>query len=141
MRRVYVIGSMKNPNIPKVASQLRDAGHEAFDDWYAVGPDADDYWRDYEKARGRSYLDALEAWHANHVFRFDREHLNRCNAGVLVLPAGRSAHMELGFLVGQQKPAFILLDKEQERWDIMYRFATGVVDNVPMLIERLKEWA
>ncbi len=69
------------------------------------------------------------------MFKFDQYHLNRCTMGVLVLPAGRSGHLELGVMLGQGKPGFILLEgKDPERWDVMYKFATAVVSNIDDLI-------
>lgn len=119
---------------------LRQAGLEVFDDWYAAGPIADDSWQAYEQSRGHSYTEALAGYAANHVFRFDEYHLNRCAAAVLVLPAGKSGHLELGYMVGRGMPGFILLDKEPERWDVMYRFAEGVYSNVDELIKGIKGW-
>jgi hypothetical protein len=136
---VYVIGSLRSARVPKVASELRAAGFDVFDDWYAAGPEADDYWMAYERARGRTYQEALAGIAANHTFDFDRRHLMRADAGVLVLPAGRSGHLELGFLVGMGKPGFILLEGEPDRWDVMYRFATGVHTDMEGLIGGLRE--
>lgn len=134
---VYIIGSLRNPTIPVVAEALRAAGYDAFDDWYAAGPEADDYWQRYEQERGRTFAEALEGIAANHVYEHDKKHLDRCKAGVLVMPAGKSGHLELGYMRGQGKPVFILMDKEPERFDVMYRFATVVV-GVPALIETMK---
>lgn len=136
---IYLIGSLRNPEVPKIARELRHMvpGHEIFDDWYAAGPIADDSWRDYEKMRGRTYIEALDAYPARHVFDFDYEHLQRASAGVLVLPAGKSAHLELGYLIGRGKPGFILLDNP-DRWDVMYKFATGVFTDVTELAVTLR---
>lgn len=134
---VYVIGSLRNPSIPVVSKRLREHGFDVFDDWYAAGPDADDIWRDYEKSRGRDYLTALnEGHHAQHVWDYDRVHLDRCDVGVLVLPAGKSGHLELGYLIGQGKNGYILLDNP-DRWDIMYLFAYAF-PTLDELVQRLE---
>lgn len=108
-----------------------------FDDWYAAGPEADDKWRDYEKARGHSYLKALEGHAARNVFAFDKRHLDSSDAAVLVLPAGKSGHLELGYMIGCGKPCFILLDNP-ERWDVMYQFAHFVTDDQARLCQELQ---
>ena len=123
---IYLIGSLRNPEVPKLAQFLRQAGYEVFDDWYAAGPRADDHWQAYEEARGHSVQEALECHAAQHVYHYDRQHLDRAAAGVLMLPAGRSGHLELGYLIGQGKPGYVLLDKPPERWDVMYAFADRV---------------
>lgn len=134
---IYLIGSLRNPKIPQIANALRAEGFEVFDDWYAAGPEADDKWRDYERQRGRSYSEALAGAAARNVFNFDRNNLSRADDVVLVLPAGRSGHLELGWSLGQGKRGFILLD-DPKRWDVMYQFATGVVTSVEELVTELK---
>lgn len=134
---IYLIGSMKNPEIPKLAISLRKLGFDVFDDWYSPGPETDDYWQKYEKERGRNYKEALQGWHAKEVFEFDKLHLDRADVGVLVLPAGKSGHLELGYMVGKGKPSYILFDKEPERYDIMYQFATDVFYSAEDLIKAL----
>lgn len=119
---LYLIGSLRNPEIPVIANELRSVGVDVFDDWYAAGPHADDCWRDYEKGRNHSYRTALQGHAARHVFDFDHHHLRRVDGALLVLPAGRSGHMELGHASGLGKKAYVLLDNP-ERWDVMYQFA------------------
>lgn len=125
MNTIYLIGSLRNPKVPNVGNALRKCGFEVVDDWFAAGEIADDRWRDYERNRGRDYATALRGLAAEHVFDFDFTHINRCNIGVLYLPAGKSGHMELGYIMGQGKPGYILMDGEPAdgRWDVMYRFA------------------
>lgn len=135
---IYVIGSLRNPQVPVVARQLREAGLDVFDDWFAAGPHADDAWRDYERARGHTFPQALQGWAARNVFVFDHTHLNRCEAAVLVLPAGKSAHLELGWCIGKGKPGFILLDADPDRYDVMYGFA-HVCATTDILIQNLEE--
>lgn len=125
MKSIYVIGSLRNPIIPEIGNSLRSAGWDVFDDWFAGGPEADDKWKEYEQERGRTYQEALAGYAAGHVFHFDLTHLDRCDAALLVLPAGRSGHLELGYMAGRGKETYILLGQE-DRWDVMYKFATGV---------------
>lgn len=137
-RSIYVIGSLRNPEIPSLAKRLRDSGHDVFDDWFAAGPEADDYWRDYERGRGHDIRQALTGYAARHVFEFDVHHLDRCDTSVLVLPAGRSGHLELGYARGRGKDTAILMEGEPDRYDVMYRFANlGVFLDKESLIERL----
>lgn len=141
MLTVYLIGSLRNPKVQEVAKRMRAEGFDVFDDWQAAGPEADDYWKSYEEAKGNTYEEALAGYAAQHVYGYDKHHLERCNVVVLMLPAGRSGHLELGFGIGRGKPGFILLDDEHSRWDVMYAFADGVYRALDDLIAHMKALA
>lgn len=133
-KMVYLIGSLRNPAIADIASNLEAELNalrlgppvEVFASWAGAGPEADDHWKAYETARGRDYKGALASHAAEHIFAFDKKFLDRADAVVLILPAGRSGHLELGYAIGTGKPGFIVLD-DPDRWDVMYRFATAVI--------------
>ena len=135
-KKLYLIGSLRNERIPVIAEELRAAGFDVFDDWYAIGPEADDHWKTYEQGRGRTYKQALRGEVCRNAFEFDRSHIDASDIGVLVLPAGKSAHTELGYMSNPaaMKRTYVLMDGDTERWDIMYRFFTGVAYDVPELI-------
>ncbi len=118
--------------------RLRDIGLDVFDDWYSVGEEADDKWMEYEKARGRDYYEALKGHTARHVFEYDLHHLQQADVCVLVAPAGKSGHLELGYMLGQGKPGFIYMPDEPERWDMMYLFATKIVRHPGDLLDELE---
>lgn len=134
--KVYLIGSLRNPEIPKIANEIRKAGLEVFDDWYAAGSEADDKWKEYEQGRGRSYMEALAGAAAKNVFQFDKKHLESADAVILVLPAGKSGHLELGWSLGRGKRGYILLDSP-DRWDVMYRFADLVTEDLSEIVTDL----
>ena len=139
MSKIYLIGSLRNPRVAEVAKTLRAVGHEVFDDWFAAGPEADDWWQKYEMAKGHNYKEALQGFAANHVYHYDRSHLDRNEIAILLLPAGKSGHLELGYMIGQGKPGYILFDGQMpERWDVMYLFASGVFFNVEDLMKELE---
>ena len=138
---IYLIGSLKNQNVPVLAKEIRDTldnNVEVFDDWFSPGPEADDFWRNYEKLKGSTYKQALNNWAGKHVFEFDKYHIDRATIGVLYMPAGKSGHLELGYMIGQGKRCFILFDEEPERWDVMYQFAEDVFFNKEELLLALK---
>jgi len=136
---IYVIGSLRNKNVPIISNKLRKStSHEIFDSWYSPGPHADDYWRHYEKAKGVTYKEALRDWAAKHIFEFDVHHLDRADVVVLIMPAGKSCHLELGWALGKGKRGYILYDKEPKRWDIMVQFCTDIFFSVDELVNELK---
>lgn len=136
--KIYLLGSLRNPRVPVVASELRREGFDVFDDWYAAGRDTDEHWQAYEMSRGRTFREALEGHHANTVFALDTKHLIEADAGVLVAPAGKSAHLELGYCAGMGKVNVALFEREPERWDVMMKF-TNVVSSLEELKAFLKE--
>lgn len=154
--KLYLIGSLRNDRVPKLARNLREIlpGVEVFDDWYAAGPEADDYWKAYEQERGRSYEEALSGYAARHVFEFDKHHLDTSTHALLVLPAGKSGHMELMYAkYGVGARTAILLDPDDVRWDVMYQFCDvlsndgairewfhSTVDRGPVGAERSEGW-
>jgi hypothetical protein len=118
---------------------LREVGHVVFDDWFAFGPEADDWWQKYEKGRGRTFKEALDGYCANNAFSYDKGHIDRSDAVILCAPAGKSAHLEFGYAIGKGTKGYILLDGEPERWDVMYRFATAVCFSASELQKELEK--
>lgn len=139
---LYLVGSLRNSRIPELASRLRAEmpGVEVFDDWYAAGPEADDYWKKYEQERGRTYEDALVGHAAKHVFDFDRHHLDRATHTLLVLPAGKSGHMEIMYAqYGVGSRTAILLDPDDVRWDVMYQFIPTILRHDHEIVDWIGE--
>lgn len=106
------------------------SGIEVFDEWYSAGPEADDHWKSHQQFKGLSYHQALEGYAAKNVFAFDKRHLDRCSHALLVLPAGKSGHMEVMYAAyGVGAKTAILLDPEDVRWDVMYQFIPTILNN------------
>lgn len=130
MQRLYVASSWRNPRQPHVVAQLRDAGHQVYDfrnphhegpptavkhgfAWSEIDPD----WQRWTPEQFRKALghDLAEAG-----FAADFEAMRWATAFVLVLPCGRSAHLEAGWAMGLQVPTAVLLDAESEP-ELMYK--------------------
>lgn len=133
---IYLIGSLRNPKVVEVTTKLQDAGLEVFSEWYGAGEKADDAFRDYHKALGRTYLEALETDAAKTIFEFDKRHIDASDTVVLVAPAGKSGHLELGYALGSGRRGYYLLD-DPERWDMMLQFCTGIFTDLESLIKEL----
>jgi hypothetical protein len=139
-RVIYIIGSLRNKDIPVIANKLREANPEweIFDSWYSPGPHADDYLRDYCRGKGYSYKETLQDWAATHIFAFDHKHIMRATDVVMVMPSGKSAHLELGYALGKRKRGYILFNHAPTRVDVMHQFATDIFFEVEELITELK---
>jgi hypothetical protein len=140
MAKIYLIGSLRNPKVPEIANRLREEDHTVFDDWFAAGPEADDWWQKYEQNKGHNYKEGLAGYAAHHVFNFDKHHLDTNDVAILCLPAGKSGHLELGYMIGKGKKGYILFDEQMpDRWDVMYLFATGVFFKLDDLCKELSD--
>lgn len=137
-KTVYLIGSLRNSNVPVLGDKLRAVGYDVFDEWHGAGHEADDAFQNYRLGRGLSYRQALNSYSARHIFNFDKTHLDRSDCAVLVMPAGKSGHLEAGYMCGKGKPVFVLFDGEPERFDQMYQFCTDVCFSDEELINCLK---
>jgi hypothetical protein len=136
---LYLIGSLRNKKIPLLAKKLRaeNPHMEVFDEWYSAGPEADDCWKSHQKLKGLSYQEALEGYAAKNVFSFDKRHLDRSTHALLVLPAGKSGHMEVMYAAyGVGADTAILLDETDVRWDVMYQFIPNILHNY----KEVNEW-
>lgn len=139
MKVVYLIGALRNQQIVELGNKIRAMGFDVFDEWINPGPEADEFWQKYEARRKRTYKEALNSYHAKHIFEFDKTHLDRADICILVMPAGKSGHLELGYAAGTKKKTYVLFEKEPERYDLMYRFCEDVFMNENELIEELKK--
>ncbi len=136
--KVYLASSWRNEAQPGVLADLKDAGHEVYDfrnpepgdngfSWRDIEPD----WKGWDPAKFR---DALQHPIAQHGFGLDMRALEWSEACVLLLPCGRSAHLELGWAVGAgRKTAVILTDGEPE---LMYLMC----DQLCLDVEEAVEW-
>lgn len=136
---VYLAGSLRNPRIREIGNLLRCEGWDVMDEWHTPGERADDSWQEYEQARGRNYKEALAGRGATNIFLFDKSYIDLCDALVVLMPAGKSAMLELGYASGMGKATYILLDgTEPERFEVMPNFATGIVSSVDELVAAMK---
>lgn len=85
-----------------------------------------------------AYVKALSGYAATHVFEFDKHHLDTSTHCLLVLPAGKSGHMEIMYAqygLGAQT-AILLEDGVDPRWDVMYKF----IPNILTSLSEVEEW-
>ncbi len=57
---------------------------------------------------------------------------------MIVLPSGSSGHLELGYMAGRGKPAYMLMESEPERYDVMRLFATKIFIGLDEMLEGLR---
>lgn len=131
VKRVYVASSWRNSYQPEVVSVLLHCGLDVYDfrhpepgddgfSWSQIDPD----WQSWNPIAFRT---ALEHPIAVAGHRNDHEAMRWADACVLVLPAGRSAHLEAGMMAGWGKPVAVYIPEHVEP-ELMYRsLGTGVL--------------
>lgn len=134
-RKIYLASSWRNPMQPAALEMLRGAGHEVYDfrnpapgNTGFAWSDIDQGWTDWTPA---DFIDALASPIAAHGFSFDKAGLDWCDTCVLLLPCGKSAHLEAGYAIGQGKPTLIVLDEKEFTPDLMYLLAGSPSHLVP----------
>ncbi len=114
-RKIYVASSWRNERQASVVEALRLDGHLVYDfknprignngfAWSEIDPD----WQTWNLEQ---YKAALDHPIAKRGFSSDFDAMKWADTFVLVLPCGRSAHLELGWACGQGKQTLILLDQ------------------------------
>lgn len=135
---VYLGGALKNSRVPELGNVLRDRGYDVMDEWHTPGEHADTNWQAYERQRGRTYEQALRGRAAQNIFLFDRAYIDLCDVFVLVMPAGKSAMLELGYAKGLGKTTVLFMDGQQpDRYDVMPNAADFLIGTEAELIELL----
>lgn len=138
MNRIYVASSWRNTYQPYVVSALRDAGHEVYDfrrpsngvpgfAWSEIDPD----WQTWSAKRYRELLTTHPI--AARGFVADLRGMQWADTCVLVLPCGRSAHLEAGWFCGQGKRC-IILTRDGEEPELMALLATDICVSLPEVI-------
>lgn len=145
--RIYVASSWRNAHQPDVVRALRKAGHAPYDFREPVPGESGFAWRDVAPAEYQGdfapdnvpaavYLAAMDHPVARHGFKRDMHALRECEVCVLVLPCGRSAHLEAGWAAGAGRKVVVLLDDPCTP-ELMYGMAAHIVTSVPELLRAL----
>lgn len=105
--------------------------------WGEIMPSFD---RELQLADADEYLAALKTDRAEEGFNNDFAAMEKADTFVLVLPCGRSAHLELGWAVGAGKRTAILLDKNLYDQTVTPELMYKMVDFVTYSVMDLLEW-
>ena len=140
MARVYVASSWRNPFYPEVVKRLRDEGHDVYD--FRNPPHGGNgfRWTDIdEKALNWTFDEYIEGLHnpkAERQFQADVDALNWADTCVLVLPCGRSAHTEAGWMAGSGKKVVVYIPEMIEP-ELMYKLFDTVTGDIRDLIRAI----
>ena len=123
--RIYVASSWRNAFQSAVVITLRTAGFDVYDFRNPEEGDNGFHWSeidpDYHDWSAQDYAESIDHPIAVQGFLKDMIAMEWADTFVLVLPCGRSAHLELGWAVGQRKRTAILLSDDEFVPELMYR--------------------
>ena len=140
MARIYVASSWRNQYFPEVVTRLREAGHEVYDFRNPPHGGAGFHWTDIDPdAPAWTYAQYAEGLHhplAERQFQADIDALTWADTCVLVLPCGRSAHTEAGWMAGAGKRVLAYIPEMVEP-ELMYKLFDAVAGSLEELVEKL----
>ena len=142
MARIYLASSWRNPLQPTTVELLRMAGHHVYDfrnpfsgrpgfAWSDIDPD----WQAWSAARYRQLLITSPVAAAGYVN--DLRAMEWADTCVLLLPCGRSAHLEAGWFCGRGKRC-IILTRDGEEPELMALLATDICISIEEVLEALQ---
>ena len=142
MTKIYLASSWRNPEQPAAVVRLREAGHEVYDFRNPPGgikngfrwSDVDPAWESWSAV---AYRDRLRSPLAQQGFNSDFDGMKWADVGVLLLPCGRSAHLELGWMAGAGRRTIILTRDGQEP-ELMALLASEICVSLDEVIESLE---
>lgn len=137
MPKIYVASSWRNPYYEQVVKRLREQDFEVYDFRNPPHGGAGFHWTDIDENAPNwtfeEYAEGLKHPLAEKQFAADLEAMEWADACVLVLPCGRSAHTEAGWMAGRGKKVVVYIPKMEEP-ELMYKLFDAVVSNTYDLI-------
>lgn len=122
--KIYVASSWRNLHQQRVVELLRELGHEVYDFKNPAPGNKGFAWsaidEDWEQWTTEEYLEALKHPIAEKGFNLDFDAMKWADACVMVLPCGRSANTEAGWMKGAGKKVFVYSPVKQEP-ELMYK--------------------
>ena len=140
MAHIYVASSWRNKYFPEVVRRLREEGHDVYDFRNPPHGGSGFRWTDVDENAPNwtfaQYAAGLRHPLAERQFAADLEALRESDVCVLVLPCGRSAHTEAGWMAGAGKKVVAFIPEMVEP-ELMYKLFDAVVGTLDDLVRRI----
>lgn len=141
MSRIYLASSWRNPYQPDAVTMLRTAGHEVYDfrnppngvkgfAWSEIDPE----WLGWKAEQYRDLLTTHPI--ASRGYLNDFRGMEWADTCVLLLPCGRSAHLEAGWFAGRGK-RLIIWTRDGEEPELMALMANAICVNEQEVLRAL----
>ena len=142
MAKIYLASSWRNKLQQQIVSIIRENGHQVYDfkhpkdgimgfSWAEIDPN-------WEKWNIEEYKKALFNPCAERGFKRDFNAMKDADVCVLLLPCGKSAHTEAGWMKGHGKKVVVLMTQPQEA-ELMYKLFDKVFSNTSELVRYLND--
>lgn len=139
--KIYVASSWRNEFQPEVVTILKAIGHEVYDFRNPAPGNNGFQWSDIDKDwihwSTEEYVQALQHPIAQNGFKHDFDAMKWANVCVLVLPAGRSANTEAGWMKGAGKRVYVYQPVREEP-ELMYKLYDGFIISKEHLVKFFK---
>ena len=143
--KIYTASSWRNKYYENVVRRLKEEGFEVYDfrnaistegqqlafDWNQVDPN-------WEKWSIDDFLDVRRNSElAANAFKSDLKGMREADVCMLILPCGKSSHLEAGYMRGLGKYLYIYMP-ELERRELTYNIDSAIYKDLDVLIKDLK---
>lgn len=139
---IYLASSWKNEElVMEWAARLRGAGYEvdAFCDDSRPNGRFVFHFSEIGDAGQLDAINFLADERSQKAFAEDKKWIDWADIALLILPAGKSSHLEAGYAVGGGKKLIIWQEKfPKGEFDVMYGFADLITDSIPEVLDFLE---
>lgn len=136
--KIYVASSWRNSHQQMIVRALRVLGHEVYDFRNPTPIDTGFSWSEIDKEwtnwTTEEYRNALVHPIAERGFKNDFDAMKWADTCVMILPCGRSANTEAGWMKGQGKSVWVYQPEKCEP-ELMYKIYDGIIADYAELVE------
>ncbi len=129
-QKIYVASSWRNEFQPSVVKILREMGHQVYDFRKPTEGNNGFAWSDidhnWENWTTEQYIEALKHPIAESGFTHDFNAMKWADTCLMVLPCGRSANTEAGWMKGVGKKVYIYSPTKEEP-ELMYKLYDRII--------------
>lgn len=133
MSRIYISSSWQNKYQPQLVEILRNKGHKVYDFRHPEGRTDKNVWEslhvNQENVTNKDFVELLSEVEPNIRFK---EHYNAmldADTCILLLPCGRSSHIEAGYMKGLGKRVLVYNPDGTTKPELMYLTLNGYVSS------------
>ena len=143
MAKIYVASSWKNELQQKIVALLREQGHKVYDFTKPKGEFEPSAWETVslnpDECAVVEFADAVMNPEVNKRFNNHVTAMTEADTAILLLPCGRSAHAEAGFMAGLGKRVFVFGEGEMIKPELMYLLFDAFTNNIDELLKWVDE--